>query len=125
MNDMKGRRPPLWIVCYFVIFTAGAAAQPGPMEVRPVPPPGIALASAEKANLLGEIQQLNEAIAELKADLKGEPAILSFLPDIEVFEKAVRYAVTYNEFYSTNEIPIAYRRSGSCQLSSKNPASTT
>src|SRR5207247_1645981 len=68
-------------------------------------------------------------IDDLRAALKGKPA-LDLLPDVEVFHKAVRYALTYNEFQSKGELNqarqlIAEGRTRAQQLRQGKPVWTT
>src|SRR5262249_51459870 len=39
--------------------------------------------------------------------LKGKPALLDLLPDVQVYHKAVDWALRYNEFFGTKETPTA------------------
>ena len=85
---------------------AGIAALPviadgpndnNPDKVKPVPPPGIALPAADAEEIgkgLLELQGLIKAIG--KHDL---------LADVEVYEKAVRWAVEYQEVFDVKGIP--------------------
>ena len=66
-------------------------------KVRPVPPPGAAISDADRAELEAGLDQLAGA-------LRG----LSDAVDAEIFHKAVRYALYYNEIFNpTNEVPAA------------------
>ena len=43
----------------------------------------------------------------MRKQLRKEPALLAELPDVEIYAKAVRYALEYNEFFHPREIEIA------------------
>ncbi|MEW6156104.1 MAG: prolyl oligopeptidase family serine peptidase [Verrucomicrobiota bacterium] len=77
-------------------------------KVRPVPPPGISVPAAERVEIESELAALGRQIEELRAGLKDKPKMLSFLPDVEIFHKAVQVALQHNEFYKTNEFEIAH-----------------
>src|SRR5687768_684889 len=67
-----------------------------------VPPIGLQLSAADKTALLEGVTQLGGEIARL-------PPTHSLLPEVKIFHKAVDWAVSYQEFYRTNEVPIAYK----------------
>jgi dienelactone hydrolase len=98
------------LLCVFVLAAVLHADGPGdnfPDKVRPVPPPGIAIEDAERAQLQAEMEALGKEIEQLRQDLKGKPAFLELLPDVQIFYNAVRYALIYKEFYNPKEPAIA------------------
>ncbi|MDX1931885.1 MAG: prolyl oligopeptidase family serine peptidase [Capsulimonadales bacterium] len=95
-------RLPLLLLTAFAVLPAVAQN-----DIRPVPPPGIALSATERAELEALLVPLTAEIARLQTDLKSKPALLRFLPDVRVYEKAVRYALTYNEFFHARELATA------------------
>jgi pimeloyl-ACP methyl ester carboxylesterase len=76
-------------------------------KVRPIPPPGIALADADRADLQAGVDQLGREIDELRGTLKDKPALLELLPDVQIFHRAVHSALAYNEFFHARELPWA------------------
>jgi pimeloyl-ACP methyl ester carboxylesterase len=78
-----------------------------PGKVRPVPPPGVALPEADRAELQKGALDLGKEIDDLRTSLKNQPALLVLLPDVQVFHNAVRYALKYNEFYDLKEVATA------------------
>src|SRR5688572_9178629 len=78
-----------------------------PEKVRPVPPPGIAIPEADRAELRAGVAELGKEIDALRAELKSKPAMLELLPDVQIFHNAVRYALNYDEFYKTNQVQAA------------------
>ncbi len=78
-------------------------------NVKPVPPPGISLTAADQQELTEGIEKLGQTIAELRNALKGKPALLELLPDVQIYFNAVRYALVHKEFYNAKEIPVAKR----------------
>lgn len=73
-------------------------------NVRRIPPPGVPVPDADRQELEQGLTALSREIAALPKTLKGKPALLDLLPDVEIYHKAVRYALTYEEFFKANEI---------------------
>ncbi len=71
----------------------------GQSQDKPIPPPGIAISAEDRAELeknLAELTSATKAVAQHPLS-----------PDVQVLGDAVRYALTYNEFFNANEIPKA------------------
>jgi dienelactone hydrolase len=101
-----------WSLALFALACAALLRADGPADnrpdnVRPIPPPGIEVPAADRDELRQQLDALGHDIAALRKDLEKRPALLELLPDVEVFHKAVRYALDYNEIYSRNEIAVA------------------
>jgi len=79
----------------FVLSTIVASA-----AVKPVPPPGITLTEADRKPFEAGVNQLRKSIAQLRQI----PSAAALLPDIEIYERAVHYALTYNEFFKPDEV---------------------
>ncbi len=75
-----------------------------PDKVRRIPAAGIELPEETEQMLRSGLQQLQLQIAAVKADKKANQ---SLLPDVLIFERAVRCALDYNEFFAENELPKA------------------
>ena len=93
----------------FVIGTT-AAQQNNSGSVKSVPPPGIEVPAAERAELEAGIAALGKEIDGLSEALKKQPALLTLLPDVQIFHNAARYALQYNEFFKPEEIATAKRQ---------------
>lgn len=78
-----------------------------PDNVRPVPPKGVAAPEADLKELRAGLDELKKELDALPEVLKGKPALLELAPDVEVYHKAVRYAVEYGEFFNLKEVPVA------------------
>ncbi len=96
------------IACAFL----GQALADGPTDnkfdkVRPVPPPGITVSASDQAELQAGADELAKQIEALKTELKGRPALLKLLPDVQIFHNAVSYALKYQEFFKPKEIATA------------------
>jgi pimeloyl-ACP methyl ester carboxylesterase len=78
-----------------------------PETVRRIPPPGVAIAAADREELSAGAAQLAQAIEQLRKDLRGRPALLALLPDVQIYYKAVDWALRYDEFFDTKEVANA------------------
>jgi dienelactone hydrolase len=85
---------------------AGPVAVP-PEKEQPVPPKGIEVPAETQRELSDGLNDLGKEIDKLRSELTDKPALLELLPDIEVYHKAVRYALEYQEFYDKGEFAIA------------------
>ncbi|MEO6184539.1 MAG: prolyl oligopeptidase family serine peptidase, partial [Verrucomicrobiota bacterium] len=75
--------------------------------VRQIPPPGIAIPNSDRAELERGAAELKNEIDSLHTSLKSKPALLELLPDVEIYHKAVHWALAYDEFYKSNEVVVA------------------
>lgn len=105
------RLTPLLIVAWLLAIVAptrsGAQAADTPDSVKPIPPPGITVSAADGAALQAGIDELGHTIDALRTDLRGHADQLALLPDVQIFYNAVRYALTYDEFFNAREITVA------------------
>jgi hypothetical protein len=95
-------------ITLFVSLTAVIAD--GPKDniadnVRRVPKPGIVLSDADRKELTEGLQKTTDARGVLEERLK--PELKQYLPDVEVYDWAVRSALKYNEFFNPKEIAVA------------------
>lgn len=67
--------------------------------MRPIPPAGIEVSAADRAELEAGLQRLRAATDKLKNN--------PLLPDVMIYHEAVRYALQYNEFFKADEIAKA------------------
>ncbi|MGV3659145.1 MAG: prolyl oligopeptidase family serine peptidase [Prosthecobacter sp.] len=94
------------------LLAVSAALADGPKDnladnVRPIPPPGVAVPDADKARLTEGLGRLRAAIDEaVKAQAK-HPMLADLLPDLEVYHKAVDWALRYNEVHKVTELKNA------------------
>src|SRR4051812_44076807 len=89
------RRSALPVLCLLV---ATSLLADGPADnladkVRPVPPPGTPISAKDRADLEAGLARLRGAIDQTRDALTNKSALFALLPDIQIFEKAVRYAV--------------------------------
>jgi hypothetical protein len=87
------------------LIAAFASLADGPKDnlataVRPVPPLGVPLPEADAAAIhqkLAQLKQLLDRIAKEQAKL---PGLADLLPDVEVYHKAIDWALRHNEFFA-------------------------
>src|SRR5438132_6946858 len=101
-----------WMVALFTINLPGIVRADGPSDnlpdrVRPVPPPGIAVPEADRKELEAGLERLQKDMEVLRRELAKKPTLLELLPDVLIYDKAVRWALSYNEFFNTREFPVA------------------
>ena len=102
----------LWIFALLSLCLMGVARADGPGDnlpdnVRRIPPPGVAVPDADRAELQTGIDALGKEINTLQKSLKGKKELIELIPDVQIYHNAVRYALTYNEFFNPNEIQSA------------------
>ena len=96
--------PASLLLLAVAIPAAGPAAADGPKDnipddVRPVPPKGAEVAEADLKVLREGLAELRTAIDWLPHDLLKYPTLVELIPDVEIYHKAVRYAVEFDELY--------------------------
>ncbi len=95
---------PAALVGFLLAAPLFAARADGPTDnvaenVRPIPPKGAVVPAADREALAAGLDELIATIAAAAEAQKARPALLELLPDVEVYAKAVRYALTYDEMY--------------------------
>ncbi|HWE97954.1 MAG TPA: prolyl oligopeptidase family serine peptidase [Tepidisphaeraceae bacterium] len=68
-----------------------------PAHVRLIPPIGNDLEPSEKQSLQHGLDELGAAIDGLRKELADKPALLAFLPDVQIFYNAVQYPLADHE----------------------------
>src|SRR5262245_6694380 len=90
--------PPAHLILLLVLSGPALFGQATP-TVKQAPPPGLALTDVDSAELRAQLKSLGERIERLRRNSVGPPEQAALLPDVEVFHKAVRYALHYGEFF--------------------------
>src|SRR2546428_3102333 len=75
----------------FLILAAAPAA-----DIKPVPPPGVPVSPADRAELETGIARLGRSIEKIRDN--------PLAPDVQIFHNAARYALQYDEFFKPEEI---------------------
>jgi hypothetical protein len=76
-------------------------------DVRPIPPPGIEIPAADRAEIGAGVKKLGEEIAKLRELAKANPLIEKELPNVEIFHKSPDWALRYGEIFEPKHIAIA------------------
>lgn len=103
-------RTALLLALIFLLALTSASFADGekdnhPENVRRVPREGVAVPASREAALQSELKLLQQKIARLRR-LKDGPAE-GLLPDVMIFERAVRCALDHDEFFSPKDIDKA------------------
>lgn len=88
-----------------VAFADGPADNTG-SNVRRIPPPGIVVPDAVRLELQSGADQFRAAIDDFVSTQPESAETLRYLPDVEIYHKAVDWALRYDEFYQTNQFQI-------------------
>ena len=96
----------------FALFITSAVLADGPKDnqvadVRPIPPPGVAVPEPDKARLTEGLKKLRSAIDEAAKAQAKNPLLADLLPDVEIYHKAVDWALRYNEVHKLPEVKSA------------------
>lgn len=76
---------------------------------RSTPPAGLAITASDRSELESGAAALSREIESLRASLaeKDGAPLRELLPDVEVYHKAVHWALAYDEFFRSNEVALA------------------
>jgi hypothetical protein len=88
-----------------VLFTVISSALCTAQQIKRIPPPGVQVSQADREQLQGGVKELEAQIAALRGQYKSNAAMLDLLADVEIYYNAVRYALTYDEFFTARDIP--------------------
>lgn len=98
--------------CCFAVFlvmigsTAWAQQSAGKVgELKPLPPPGVEVSAADRAELEHGLSALETSIKRLE-DTK-DLHIQSLLPDVQIYDRGVSTAITNHEFFDASDIAKA------------------
>lgn len=94
-------------LAFALAFSAGVAAQTPAPALKRIPPPGITLTDRERDTLARDAAALRAEIDALAGSAPALPALPKLLPDVEIFHKAVDWALRYDEFMAPKEIALA------------------
>lgn len=94
------------------LLLASSALADGPKDnlagnVRPIPPPGVVVPDADRARLTEGVAKLRAAIDDAAKAQAKNPQLADLLPDLEIFHKAVDWALRYNEVHKLQELKSA------------------
>lgn len=75
--------------------------------IKLIPQPGIAISDGDRAELQVGVMALGKDLTVLKHSLKNKPELLALLPDVQIFHKAVDWALRHNEFFNPKQVGTA------------------
>jgi pimeloyl-ACP methyl ester carboxylesterase len=76
-------------------------------DVRQIPPAGVEVSTEDRAALEAQLKTLAGRLTALGKS--KHPLVKELTPDVEIFYRAVRVALTHNEFFSSREVKNASR----------------
>lgn len=76
-------------------------------HARVAPPKGLEIKPAVRTELESGTIALRTDIERLRTQFRQQPRALALLPDVEVFHKAVHWALIHDEFLRSNDVSIA------------------
>jgi hypothetical protein len=90
------------------LLLASALAQaPSAPPPKRIPVPGITLTDTERNGLTSGAAALRRDLDALAGELATDARLLALLPDVEIFHKAVDWALRYDEFMAPKDIAYA------------------
>ena len=75
-------------------------------QPKRIPPGGIEVPEPVRSGLEEQLRKLQRAV-EAAHQARNSDQDLFWMPDLQIYEKAVRYALEHHEFYRTNEFAVA------------------
>ncbi len=78
--------------------------------VKPIPPRGIEVSGDVRIELTAGVEALGKEIEALKKQLASKPNLLAALPDVQIFHKAVDWALRYGEIFDAKQIAVAKKQ---------------
>lgn len=116
----------IFILPLVTIASYGSLQDKQADNVRRVPPAGIKISDADRAELTKDVAAFEQEIKDARKELQGQPRLLDLFPDVMIFHKAVDWALKYDEFYEAREVKAAREllkagRERLVQIKSKKP----
>ncbi len=94
-------------LCLYLAVSSCMAADPDP--VRRIPPPGIPVPERDRSDLTAGAEGLAKRIASVRSSLITRPQAIERLPDVQIFHKAVDWALRHDEFFDPKQLAVAKR----------------
>jgi hypothetical protein len=92
-------------------FAFAADSKPTTANItRPIPPPAPpakVLSAKDLQDIESQVDALAKRIDSLRADLSAKPELLAYLPDVMIFEKAVRFPLADHELVDLKDAQAA------------------
>src|SRR4051812_17345681 len=100
-------RSVIFLVTFVLAAAAFAQNTPQLNPPKRIPAPSLTLTDVDRNELTTGIARLRADIDALSGRLAADPKLLALLPDVEIFHKAVDWALRYDEFMAPKEIAFA------------------
>ena len=104
---MRSTLALLALACTALAFGQTPAAPQSSPPPKRIPGPNITLTDADRDELTAGATALRRDLDALGQELSGDAKLSALLPDVEVFHKAVDWALRYDEFMAPKEIAFA------------------
>jgi dienelactone hydrolase len=88
----------VFIACSTSVFAQQTAAP----TIKRIPPEGVQVSDNDRDELGANLLALGKAIDGLKQ--RKDPFITNLLPDVQIYYKAIDYAIKYQEFFSQKDV---------------------
>jgi hypothetical protein len=98
---------PRLLFAFFTFLAATNFAATAAEIARVLPPPGIKISDADRAELEKQTAELQRAIDGLHEGDNLKPAQKGLVPDVAVYAKAVRFALLNGEFFDPKDVAKA------------------
>jgi pimeloyl-ACP methyl ester carboxylesterase len=82
-------------------------AQTPPPPAKRLPPAGVAIPAAAQTELAAGADALKRELDALSAALRNHARLVALLPDVEIYHKAVDWALRYDEFFDVKHVDVA------------------
>ncbi len=99
---MKMNRFLNLLLVFVLSGTVALAQQQASQAIKRIPPEGVQVSDNDRDELGVNLLALGKAIDGLKQ--RKDPFINGLLPDVQIYYKAVDYAMRYQEFFSVKDI---------------------
>ncbi|HTK78639.1 MAG TPA: prolyl oligopeptidase family serine peptidase [Gemmataceae bacterium] len=107
MTTLRRGLPLLLVLAAFA--RADGPADNLPDNVRRIPPPGVAVPDEIRRELATGVEELGRAIAGINQRYGRNHPLRELLPDVQIYHKAVDWALRYDEFFDAREFAVARR----------------
>jgi dienelactone hydrolase len=105
------RRLACLLALALLCFVVALPAQTPPPPATRLPPAGLAIPAAARAELTAGAATLRREIDTVAKQLSAtrNMRLLALLPDVEIYHKAVDWALRYDEFFDLKHVDVARR----------------
>lgn len=109
-HPLTSRWHPLWLCAATLLGTTGLLPRVHAIPpTEKTPPAGIPIPAEDRDKLLEGVNKLGTEIQALEGGKKLMPELRQLLPDVLIYEKAVRWALELDEFYDLKQVPAAFK----------------